>query len=153
MRDAMEATGISYRSHVEGLGFLGAVSNGTTSGSFGRRTEGVQIWSETPGVRPCYTAHVQGEGWQAPFCDGELAGTVGQGKRMEAIQIRLNQKGPFNKIMYRARVEGTWQAFTASDQTCSSGSTCPTNLCFNGRCAAGTTGQGKKIDALEMQIL
>lgn len=39
------------------------------------------------GKRLKYQAHVQGIGWQLPCNEGELAGTTGMAKRMEAIRI------------------------------------------------------------------
>ena len=41
-----------------------------------------------------YRAHVQGIGWQAWKSDGATAGTTGQARRVEAIQVRLAQKAP-----------------------------------------------------------
>lgn len=34
-----------------------------------------------------YQAHVAGEGWQAEVCNGQIAGTVGQNKAIEAVRI------------------------------------------------------------------
>jgi uncharacterized protein YjdB len=36
--------------------------------------------------------HCQGKGWTDWVKNGEIAGTVGQSKRLEAIQIRLVEK-------------------------------------------------------------
>jgi hypothetical protein len=83
MVNAMEAGGISYRGQVQGIGFQPAVTNGAVAGTTGQslRLEGLQIWSETPGVLPAYRAYVQNVGWQGEFSDGNLAGTVGQSLR------------------------------------------------------------------------
>ncbi|MEZ5213990.1 MAG: hypothetical protein R2692_04095 [Microbacterium sp.] len=40
-----------------------------------------------------YRAHVQNIGWQAWRVDGQTAGTVGQGLRIEAVEIVLVPKG------------------------------------------------------------
>ena len=37
----------------------------------------------------CYDAYVQNIGWQGWQCDGDVAGTVGQSLRMEAIEITV----------------------------------------------------------------
>ena len=37
-----------------------------------------------------YQTHVQSIGWQGWKRDGQIAGTTGQKKRLEAIQIRLD---------------------------------------------------------------
>ena len=42
-----------------------------------------------PAMSVEYRAHVQGIGWQPWVRDGAIAGTVGQSRRIEAIQIRL----------------------------------------------------------------
>ncbi|WP_069172854.1 hydrogenase expression protein HypA [Streptomyces griseus] len=43
-----------------------------------------------PGGRHiCYRAFVSGSGWQAPVCDGTMAGTAGQGKRITALNIAV----------------------------------------------------------------
>jgi uncharacterized protein YjdB len=37
--------------------------------------------------------HIQGLGWQAPNKDGEIAGTTGQGRAIEAIKINITKDG------------------------------------------------------------
>jgi hypothetical protein len=153
---ALDTPGISYRAYVDGMGFQSAATNGWQAGTTGlsRRMEGLQVWSATPGVVPCYRAHVQNVGWQAEVCDGNLAGTVNQGLRMEAFQIRLQSKGPYQHVQYRGHVEGIgWQPFITDGQTCSSNAGCPTNLCVGGTCAVGTTGQSRRLEAVQIQLL
>ena len=41
----------------------------------------------TGGTHIVYQVHVQGKGWLPPVRDGELAGTVGESRRVEAIRI------------------------------------------------------------------
>ncbi|MFG2709441.1 hypothetical protein ACGFX2_02665 [Streptomyces goshikiensis] len=41
----------------------------------------------------CYSAHVQDIGWQAAVCDGQIAGTTGQGRRMEALGVQVGSGG------------------------------------------------------------
>jgi len=152
---AMEMSGISYRAHVQGLGFQSATYNGGVAGTVGlsKRLEALQVWSATPGVVPCYRAHVQGQGWQPEVCDGALTGTVGQNLRAEAFQIRLSAKGPYSHVQYRAHVQNLgWQPWIQDGQTCNSNAACPTNLCFNGTCAAGTTGQSLRLEAVQIQV-
>ena len=45
-----------------------------------------------------YETHVQNIGWQGWKKNGEVAGTEGQGLRLEAIQIRLKKKTPKTQI-------------------------------------------------------
>lgn len=80
-----------------------------------------------------YKAFVQSIGWQQTKYDGEIAGTVGEAKRMEAISISLNDY-PTATIKYRAHVQSIgWQDWVSSGQT------------------AGTTDQAKRIEALEIK--
>lgn len=37
----------------------------------------------------CYEAHVQNLGWQGQRCDGQIAGTTGQNRQIEAITIDM----------------------------------------------------------------
>ena len=79
-----------------------------------------------------YKAYVQSIGWQQTRYDGEVAGTVGQSKRMEAISISLNDYKNAN-IKYRAYVEGIgWQNWVSEGQV------------------AGTTEQAKRMEAFEI---
>ncbi|MDH6115173.1 uncharacterized protein YjdB [Kitasatospora sp. MAP12-15] len=41
----------------------------------------------------CYAAQVQNIGWQAAVCDGQIAGTVGQSLRLEALNIAVSGVG------------------------------------------------------------
>lgn len=76
-----------------------------------------------------YRAHVADIGWQN-FCgNGEIAGTTGQSKRLEALQISAAD------VTYRAHVADIgWQNWVGSGQI------------------AGTTGQSKAIEAVQIRI-
>ena len=41
----------------------------------------------------CYAAQVQNIGWQAPVCDGAVAGTVGRSLRLETLAILVSGVG------------------------------------------------------------
>lgn len=57
-------------------------------------------WKCIPTPYISYRAHVEKDGWQGWKCDGETAGTTGQSKRLEAIQI------DFDKDIYaKAHIE------------------------------------------------
>ena len=61
-----------------------------------------------------YRVHVQTNGWQDWVSDGEMAGTTGQKKRVEAIQIRVVDKdgNPTDKVHveYQVHVQSYgWQ--------------------------------------------
>ncbi|HWU06122.1 MAG TPA: hydrogenase expression protein HypA, partial [Streptomyces sp.] len=45
--------------------------------------------ADPEGRHICYRAFVAGNGWQAPVCDGTMAGTAGQGKKITALNIAV----------------------------------------------------------------
>jgi uncharacterized protein YjdB len=54
----------------------------------------------------CYSARVQGDtGFRAEVCDGNIAGTTGQNKRLEQIKIRGTEANA--NMCYKVHVEGT----------------------------------------------
>jgi uncharacterized protein YjdB len=84
---------VSYRTHVQRLGWQSYVKDGAMSGTSGRsfRLEGINIkLSDLPysgGIQ--YRTHVQKLGWQDWRKDGVMAGTSGKSYRLEAIEIKL----------------------------------------------------------------
>ena len=80
----------------------------------------------------CYQAHVENIGWMAQVCDGDVAGTVHRGLKMEAITITAP---PGYSVCYNAYLENVgWQ-----------GTRC------NGA-IAGTTGQNRRMEALQVWL-
>lgn len=77
---------------------------------------------------PIYRSHVQDIGWQNYVSTGNISGTFGQGKRIEAIEIESPE------VQYRVHMQdigwGEW--------------------CTNGK-MAGTTGQSRRIEAIEFK--
>ena len=54
----------------------------------------------------CYSAHVQGIGWQDEASNGGLAGTSGQSKRVEAMTMRLSgEAADYYDVWYRMHVQ------------------------------------------------
>ncbi len=84
---------VSYRTHVQRIGWQGYVTDGAMSGTSGKsyRLEGINIkLSNLPvsgGIQ--YRTHVQKIGWQGWRKDGAMAGTSGKSYRLEAIEIKL----------------------------------------------------------------
>ncbi len=84
---------VSYRTHVQRIGWQHYVSDGEMSGTSGRsfRLEGIKIrLSDLPcagGIQ--YRTHVQRIGWQGWRRDDAMAGTKGKSYRLEAIEIKL----------------------------------------------------------------
>jgi hypothetical protein len=152
MVSGMETGNILYRGQVQSIGFTPTVAAGQPVGTVGQRLEGIQIWSDTPGVVLWYDAYVQNIGWQSGVQDGMLAGTVGQSLRMEAIIIEFISPGPYHGVKYNAYLHGRgWQGWVTVGNGCSSNADCGPGFCYQGLCAAGTTGQSLSIEALEIQ--
>ena len=84
-----------------------------------------------------YRAYVQNQGWQGWHNSGELAGTEGQGLRMEALEIKLT--GDYAEsydVVYRAHCEDMgWTGWVKNGQT------------------AGTTGQSLRMEAVEIKLV
>ena len=51
-----------------------------------------------------YRTHIQDFGWQGEVRDGELSGSVGQAKRLEAIEINLGDTPVAGGIDYQVHV-------------------------------------------------
>lgn len=84
-----------------------------------------------------YNAHITDVGWQGWVSDGNVAGTLDQAKKIEAIQIKLTgEMGIFCDIYYRVHVENFgWLGWTKNGAE------------------AGTTGYAYKIEAVEVKIM
>ena len=55
-----------------------------------------------PGNDVSIMAHVQNKGWIGPFTNGQIAGTVGQSLRLEAVKITASGG---RHICYQAHVQ------------------------------------------------
>lgn len=105
------------------------------------KTESTSEIEEKPDEEPkkepsiCYTTHIQDIGWQNQVKDGEMAGTEGQSKRLEAIQIKLENTQDYS-IEYRVHVQDIgWQDWVKDGKT------------------SGTEGQSKRLEAIQIRII
>lgn len=87
---------IQANSHVQSIGWSGykTIGSSTLIGTTGKnlRMEAIQFrltGNLATKYVVSYRAHVQGIGWQAWKSNGVTAGTTGQAKRIEAVQVRL----------------------------------------------------------------
>ncbi len=95
--DAPSGMHICYETHVQGIGWMNWVCDGETAGTIGesRRIEAIKIWLgyRPPGTIVEYRAYVQDLGWLSWQSDESgtpgIAGSVGQGIRMEALNVRI----------------------------------------------------------------
>lgn len=86
-----------------------------------------------------YRVHVQTYGWQNWTNSGNVAGTTGESKRLEAIEIRIvDEDGNPSEnlhVEYRVHVQTYgWQDWAADGQT------------------AGTTGLAKRLEAVQIRL-
>ena len=141
---------IYYRVHCQDFGWLDWAKNGEPSGSEGysKRLEAIEIrlvskGQAAPGStdRPfvteamvSYRTHVQDIGWQEYVSDGEMSGTSGQSKRLEAINIKLSSSIN-GGIQYRTHIQDIgWQDWKENDQM------------------SGTAGQSKRLEAIQINL-
>jgi len=82
-----------------------------------------------------YQTHVQDYGWQLWKSNGELSGTAGESKRLEAIQIKLDNKGYDLGIEYRTHIQNIgWQDWKRDREI------------------SGTFNQGLRLEAIEVRL-
>lgn len=139
---------ISYTTHVQTYGWQKYVSNGAMAGTSGqaKRLEGIKIkLGSLPyqgGVR--YTTHIQSIGWQdnekypATWTrDGNMSGTSGESKRLEAIRINLyGEMAEHYDIYYRVHAQTYGWLGWAKNGT-----------------AAGTAGYAKRLEGIQIVLV
>lgn len=144
---------VYYRVHAQTYGWLGWAKNGERAGtaSYSKRLEGIEIVLVEKGAQgpdtsgqayyaPLvqYQTHVQTYGWQAVRADGATSGTVGQAKRLEAIEINLFDSealGYEGGIEYRTHVQTYgWQDWVSNGAL------------------SGTEGEAKRLEAVEIRL-
>jgi GH25 family lysozyme M1 (1,4-beta-N-acetylmuramidase) len=82
-----------------------------------------------------YRSHCQTYGWMSWVSNGDMSGTTGVAKRMEAIQLNVSTPLTDGNIEYRAHCQTYgWQDWVKNGAT------------------AGTTGQGKRLEAIQIRL-
>lgn len=85
-----------------------------------------------------YRAHVQTYGWRDWVLDGDTAGTTGESKRVESLEIKIvDSEGNEidGAVRYRTHVQTYgWRDWVSDGDT------------------AGTTGESKRVEAIQMQL-
>jgi uncharacterized protein YjdB len=82
-----------------------------------------------------YEAYLQDYRWQSWFRDGQTAGTTGQGKRIEALKIRLENAPEGLSLRYRVHVQDKgWLDWKNSGEL------------------SGTMEQGLRIEAIQVEL-
>ncbi len=122
----LPSIGLTYRTHVQNVGWLGYASLGSTSGTTGRslRLEGLKVHSSASEISGTvrYQAHVQNIGWQDWRESDGLAGTTGRSLRIEAVKLELtDEMASYYDIYYRVHLQFLgWTAWASNGAACGS---------------------------------
>ena len=82
-----------------------------------------------------YQTHIQDIGWQDYKKNGEMSGTSGQSKRLEAINIYLDNYSYFGDIEYQTHIQDIgWQDYKKNGEM------------------SGTSGQSKRLEAIKIKL-
>lgn len=94
----------------------------------------VNVTKQIPTIE--YQTHVEDIGWQKYVKEGNVAGTSGQSKRLEAIKIKLNNNSSYKgTLQYRTHIQDIgWQEWKTNDQI------------------SGTNGQSKRLEAIQIKL-
>ena len=143
---------IYYRVHVQVFGWLDWAKNGQTTGTMGYdyRIEAIQVklvlkgQSEFENVKNIYyekpldviyCSHVQTFGWLPRVSSGDVSGTVGKSRRMEAFVVEKSNSLLTGDVLYRSYIEGIgWQDYVSSGKI------------------SGTEGKSKKIEMIQLKL-
>ncbi len=139
---------ITYRVHVENLGWQSWVLGGDIAGTLRQalRLEAIEMKlvekdpsagdSASDGAPALvYAAHVENLGWQPQQLSGETAGTTGQSLRVEALRVWLDDASYTGDVEYELHVENVgWQGSVKNGAV------------------AGTTGEGLRAEALRILL-
>ena len=82
-----------------------------------------------------YSTHVQEEGWQEWYSDGESSGTTGKGLRLEGIKIKVNGTKLSGGVSYSTHVqEEGWQSWKNNGEL------------------SGTSGKSLRLEAIKIKL-
>ena len=133
---------LTYRTHVENVGWQNYVSSGKMSGTVGQslRLEGINIMLSnqeyTGNIE--YRTHIQNIGWESNWKkNNEMSGTSGMSLRLEAIQIKLTGKiSEYYDIYYRVHAQNFgWLGWAKNGE------------------AAGTAGYSYRLEGIEIILV
>ena len=82
-----------------------------------------------------YTSYVEGIGWQLSVKDGNLSGTSGESKKLEAMKIYLENAPYSGGVTYKSHVQSYGWMSSVSDGSVS-----------------GTTGEDKRLEAIQVSL-
>ena len=129
---------ISYKAHVQNIGWQDAVTDGAVAGTSGKslRVEALKVSVDGAGTEGSVQirAHVQDIGWQDWSSEG---GTTGQSKRVEAMQLRLTgDLAERYDIYYRVHAQNYgWMGWAKNGEK------------------AGTEGYSYRLEAIQVKLV
>ena len=139
---------IVYQTHVQNIGWQGLVSDGETSGTSGKalRLEAIraELKNQPYSGGISYITHIQDVGWQGSVNDvskwksqGQISGTTGYSRRLEAICIKLTgEMAQHYDVYYRVHVQNVgWQDWVCNGEI------------------AGTQGRSLRLEAIEIKLV
>lgn len=133
---------LSYRTHVQNVGWQSWKTNGGFSGTSGRslRLEGINIKMTnkdyTGGIR--YKTHIQNIGWEKNWrVDGEMSGTSGRSLRLEAIDVELyGEMAQHYDVYYRVHAQDVgWMGWAKNGEH------------------SGTAGYGRRLEGIQIVLV
>ena len=139
--DQANYAGVLYQTHVQNIGWQGAVADGVLSGTTGLsyRLEGIKINLQNSAYNGSisYRTHIESYGWQDYVADNAVSGTVGESKRLEAIEIKLSGEiAEQYDVYYRVHTQDFgWLGWTKNGRT------------------AGTTGLAKRLESIQIKLV
>ncbi len=160
--DISNSYDVYYRVHAQTFGWMGWTKNGEMAGSSGyaKRLEAIEIKLVKKGVEVyedsvssyrdksldekvrninptiSYRVHVQSYGWMDYVQNGEMAGTSGKAKRLEAINISVSDlSGITGGIEYKVHVQTYgWMDYVKNGEM------------------AGTSGKAKRLEGIKIRL-
>jgi len=113
---------------------------GTTGSDGGPETEEKGFWEQEEEIGVEYYTHVQGYGDQTAVTNGDISGTIGESKRLEAISISLtglDETDTESGIQYMTQIQDVgWEdEWSAADGGMS-----------------GTSGKSKRLEAIRIRL-
>lgn len=137
---AIQSPGLTYRAHVQSIGWQNNVSDGQLAGTQGRglRVEALSLNVSHPQLGIRYRSRVQGStSWSGWAQNGANTGTTGQGRHLEALQIELTgEMANHFDVYYRVHVQSLgWLGWARRGQS------------------AGTEGYNFRIEAVEVRVV
>lgn len=140
--NAPKGVHIEYQAHVENIGWTSWVKDGQIAGTTGKnlRVEAIRIRIKkdtidkpTGSYNIAYKSHVQDVGWQNWIKDGEVSGTTGKNKGVEALNIYVSDG---LQVRYQAHVQNIgWQNWVNAGNN------------------AGTEGKALSMEAVKIELV